>query len=55
MSDRNHDGENHPNLSRDTLTEFALQEGGDTPSQTLSPCESLSNILTPPARGVYSD
>ncbi|RPB02949.1 hypothetical protein L873DRAFT_1801551 [Choiromyces venosus 120613-1] len=53
MSDRKYDGESHPDLSGDTLTEFSLQ-GGDTPSRTLSSCESLSNNLTPPARGVYS-
>ncbi|RPB02979.1 hypothetical protein L873DRAFT_1841578 [Choiromyces venosus 120613-1] len=55
MSDRNYGGEDHPDLLGDTLTEFSLQEGGDTPSQTLSPCESWSNNLTSLNRGVHSD
>ncbi|RPB02943.1 hypothetical protein L873DRAFT_1801539 [Choiromyces venosus 120613-1] len=55
MSDRNYGGEDHPDLSEDTLTELSLQEGGDTPSRTLSPCESWSNNLTPLTRGVHSD
>ncbi|RPB02968.1 hypothetical protein L873DRAFT_1787408 [Choiromyces venosus 120613-1] len=48
MSDRNYSGEDH-------LTEFPLQEGGDTYSRALSPFESLSNNLTPPTRGMHDD
>ncbi|RPB02960.1 hypothetical protein L873DRAFT_1787405 [Choiromyces venosus 120613-1] len=55
MSDRNYSGEDYSDLSGDTLTEFSLQEGGDTCSRALSPCESLSNNLTPPTHGVHSD
>ncbi|RPB02964.1 hypothetical protein L873DRAFT_330723 [Choiromyces venosus 120613-1] len=55
MSDRNYSGEDYPDLSGDTLTEFSLEEGGDTPSQMLSPCDSSSNNLTIPTRGVHSN
>ncbi|RPB02946.1 hypothetical protein L873DRAFT_1787392 [Choiromyces venosus 120613-1] len=55
MSDRNYGGEDHPDLSEDTLTELSLQEDRDTPSRTLPPCESWSNNLTPLTLGVHSD
>ncbi|RPA94030.1 hypothetical protein L873DRAFT_1814943 [Choiromyces venosus 120613-1] len=54
MSDRNYGGEDHPDLSGDTLTEFSLQEGGYIPSQKVSPFESWSNNLTFRARAVHS-
>ncbi|RPA90039.1 hypothetical protein L873DRAFT_509161 [Choiromyces venosus 120613-1] len=48
-------GEDHSDLSGDILTELALQEGGDTPSQTLSLCESLSHNPTLATRSVPID
>ncbi|RPA94055.1 hypothetical protein L873DRAFT_1814978, partial [Choiromyces venosus 120613-1] len=53
MSDRNYGGEDHPDLSGDTLTEFSLQKRGDIPSQKVSPFETCSTSLTPRARGVH--
>ncbi|RPA94049.1 hypothetical protein L873DRAFT_1479663 [Choiromyces venosus 120613-1] len=55
MPDRNHVGEDHPGLSGDTLPDLSLQEGGDTPSRTPSPCDSLSNNLTFHPRAVHID
>ncbi|RPA96974.1 hypothetical protein L873DRAFT_1845084 [Choiromyces venosus 120613-1] len=53
MSDRNYGGEHCPDLSVDYL--FSQQEGGDTPSRTLSPYGNLSNYLTIPTHGVHSN
>ncbi|RPB02944.1 hypothetical protein L873DRAFT_1787391 [Choiromyces venosus 120613-1] len=49
MSKRSY-GEDHPDLSGDTLT-----GDRDTLSHTLSPCYRLSNNLTPPTCGMHSD